>query len=102
MPRATRESPTPRVPPRLDLAGRAAAVHPFAPVEPRLHAPVGQCRLRDDLGCPAALGRNIKVEFARLLKDQGHTLGEIAAKTGIPKTSLHRYLTPEPAAQEPS
>jgi hypothetical protein len=27
-----------------------------------------------------------KVEFARLLKDQGHTRGQIAAKTGIPKT----------------
>ena len=37
-----------------------------------------------------------KVEFARLLKDQGHTLGEIAAKTSIPKTTLHRYLTPSP------
>jgi DNA invertase Pin-like site-specific DNA recombinase len=43
-----------------------------------------------------------KVEFARLLKGQGHTLGEIAAKTGIPKTSLHRYLTPGPATQETS
>jgi DNA invertase Pin-like site-specific DNA recombinase len=41
-----------------------------------------------------------KVEFARLLKGQGHTLGEIAAKTGIPKTSLHRYLTPELTTQE--
>ncbi len=32
------------------------------------------------------------IEFARLLKGQGHTLGQITAKTGIPKTSLHRYL----------
>ncbi len=40
---------------------------------------------------------------ARLLKEQGRrTLGEIAAKISIPKTSLHRYLTPEPAGQEPS
>jgi hypothetical protein len=30
-----------------------------------------------------------KIEYARLLRDQGHTLGQIAAKTGIPKTSLH-------------
>src|SRR2546430_17290455 len=36
-----------------------------------------------------------KVEYARLLKEQGRTLGEIAARTGIPKTTLHRYLTPE-------
>ena len=33
-----------------------------------------------------------KIEYARLLKAEGHTLGQIAAKTGIPKTSLHRYL----------
>ncbi|MER6831968.1 recombinase family protein [Streptosporangium sp. NPDC000563] len=38
-----------------------------------------------------------KIEYARLLKAQGHTLGQVAAKTGIPKTSLHRYLTPQPA-----
>src|ERR1035437_6646291 len=35
-----------------------------------------------------------KVEFAWLLKGQGHTLGQISPKTGIPKTSLHRYLHP--------
>jgi DNA invertase Pin-like site-specific DNA recombinase len=34
-----------------------------------------------------------KIEYARLLKAQGASLGTIAAKTGIPKTSLHRYLT---------
>jgi DNA invertase Pin-like site-specific DNA recombinase len=34
-----------------------------------------------------------KIDYARLLKAQGGTLGQIAAKTGIPKTSLHRYLT---------
>ncbi|WP_353963137.1 helix-turn-helix domain-containing protein [Streptomyces sp. NBC_01142] len=33
------------------------------------------------------------MEYARLLKQQGSSLGEIATKTGIPKTSLHRYLT---------
>jgi DNA invertase Pin-like site-specific DNA recombinase len=34
-----------------------------------------------------------KIEYARLLKQQGTSLGQIATKTGIPKTSLHRYLT---------
>ncbi|SBW23093.1 resolvase domain-containing protein [Candidatus Protofrankia californiensis] len=34
-----------------------------------------------------------KIEYARLLKEQGCSLGQIAAKTGIPKASLHRYLT---------
>jgi DNA invertase Pin-like site-specific DNA recombinase len=41
-----------------------------------------------------------KIEYARLLKAQGSSLGVIAAKTGIPKTSLHRYLTRQPAASE--
>lgn len=36
-----------------------------------------------------------KIEYARLLKQQGSSLGQIAAKTGIPKTSLHRYLGEE-------
>jgi DNA invertase Pin-like site-specific DNA recombinase len=36
---------------------------------------------------------NDKVEYARLLKAQGISLGKIAEKTGIPKTSLHRYLS---------
>ncbi|HET9655747.1 MAG TPA: recombinase family protein [Kineosporiaceae bacterium] len=34
-----------------------------------------------------------KIDYARLLKAKGESLGKIAAKTGIPKTSLHRYLT---------
>jgi DNA invertase Pin-like site-specific DNA recombinase len=33
-----------------------------------------------------------KVEYARLLQGQGASYGEISAKTGIPKASLHRYL----------
>ncbi|MGH3874793.1 MAG: recombinase family protein [Pseudonocardiaceae bacterium] len=33
-----------------------------------------------------------KIEQARRLQAQGHTLGQISAEIGIPKTSLHRYL----------
>lgn len=33
------------------------------------------------------------IDYARLLRQQGHSLGTIAEKTGIPKGSLHRYLT---------
>jgi len=33
------------------------------------------------------------IEYARLLRRDGESLGKIAAKTGIPKTSLQRYLT---------
>jgi DNA invertase Pin-like site-specific DNA recombinase len=34
-----------------------------------------------------------KIDYARLLHGQGDSYGEISAKTGIPKASLHRYLT---------
>jgi Site-specific recombinases, DNA invertase Pin homologs len=53
----------------------------------------------------AAAGRRIgrpvahsaeAIEYARLLKAQGASLGAISAKTGIPKTSLHRYLADQP------
>ncbi|WP_157255227.1 recombinase family protein [Nonomuraea typhae] len=43
------------------------------------------------IGRPVAHSSD-KIEYARLLKQQGTSLGQIAAKTGIPKTSLHRYL----------
>ncbi|MFG2863811.1 hypothetical protein [Streptomyces sioyaensis] len=32
-----------------------------------------------------------KIEYARLLKQQGSSLGENATRTGIPRTSLRRY-----------
>jgi DNA invertase Pin-like site-specific DNA recombinase len=44
------------------------------------------------IGRPIAHPAN-KIEYAQLLKAQGDSLGVIATKTGIPKTSLHRYLT---------
>ncbi len=34
-----------------------------------------------------------KIEYAKLLREQGSSLGQTAAKTCIPKASLHRYLT---------
>ena len=42
-----------------------------------------------------------KIDYARLLESQGRSLGQIAARTGIPKASLHRYLAieAEPARQ---
>jgi hypothetical protein len=42
------------------------------------------------------------VEYARLLRGQGHSYSQIAARTSIPKTSLHRYLTPAPAGEQAS
>jgi DNA invertase Pin-like site-specific DNA recombinase len=35
-----------------------------------------------------------KIEYARLLRGEGQSYGEISAKTNIPKASLYRYLTP--------
>ncbi|MDP7707371.1 recombinase family protein [Mycobacterium sp. TY815] len=42
-----------------------------------------------------------KIDYARLLREQGKSLGEIASKTGIPKTSLHRYLAPATKQHQP-
>jgi DNA invertase Pin-like site-specific DNA recombinase len=36
------------------------------------------------------------IEYARRLRGQGESYGEISAKTNIPKASLHRYLAPPP------
>lgn len=33
------------------------------------------------------------IEYARLLRQEGHSLGEIARRTGIPRSSVHRYLS---------
>jgi DNA invertase Pin-like site-specific DNA recombinase len=52
------------------------------------------------IGRPVAHAAD-KIEYARLLKQQGTSLGQIAAKTGIPKTSLHRYLA-DAASATPS
>lgn len=41
------------------------------------------------------------IEYARLLKNQGASLGHIATKTGIPKTTLHRYLHTQTPATKP-
>jgi DNA invertase Pin-like site-specific DNA recombinase len=43
-----------------------------------------------------------KIEYARLLKAGGTSLGKIAEKTGIPKSSLHRYLTDVAATESTS
>ena len=52
------------------------------------------------IGRPAAWPDD-KIDYAQLLREQGKSLGEIASKTGIPKTSLHRYLAPATKRQEP-
>jgi len=36
------------------------------------------------------------IEYARLLKGQGHSFSQITAKTGIPRGSLHRYFADAP------
>ncbi len=48
------------------------------------------------------IGRPVLVDPAKLawaahLRQSGHTIAEIVAKTGIPRTSLYRHLPPRPA-----
>src|SRR5580704_15936259 len=46
-----------------------------------------------------------KIEYARLLRGEGQSYGEISAKTNIPKASLYRYLTPshlQPTSTRPA
>ena len=50
---------------------------------------------------PRAGGPADKIEYARLLRGQGQTCGQVSAKTSIPKTSLQRYLAC-PAAARPA
>ena len=38
-----------------------------------------------------------KLAYAAHLRDSGHTMAEIVAKTGIPRSSLYRHLPPRPA-----
>ncbi|WP_405691227.1 helix-turn-helix domain-containing protein [Streptomyces sp. NBC_00057] len=68
---------------RTFTAERAAHAHAHA----RAVAEAAGRRIGRPVAHPAD-----KIENARLLKDQGAGYGEISAKTGIPKTSLHRYL----------
>lgn len=38
-----------------------------------------------------------KLDYAAHLRDTGHTIAEVVAKTGIPRSSLYRHLPPRPA-----
>ncbi len=38
-----------------------------------------------------------RLAYATHLRDDGHTIAEIVAKTGIPRTTLYRHLPPRPA-----
>jgi DNA invertase Pin-like site-specific DNA recombinase len=40
-----------------------------------------------------------KLAYAAHLRESGHTVAEIVAKTGIPRTSLYRHLPARPADQ---
>jgi DNA invertase Pin-like site-specific DNA recombinase len=40
-----------------------------------------------------------KLAYAAHLRESGHTIAEIVAKTGIPRTSLYRHLPPRPVEQ---
>ena len=48
------------------------------------------------IGRPSVVGAD-KLAYAVHLRDTGHTLAEIVAKTGITRTTLYRHLPPRPA-----
>lgn len=48
------------------------------------------------VGRPVLVDR-AKLEWAEHLRDGGLTIAEIVEKTGIPRTSLYRHLSPRPA-----
>ena len=70
---------------RTYTAERAAHARAVAS---RLGRQVGRPSLLD----PAALA------FAVQLRDRGHTMAQIVAKTGMTRSSLYRYLPPRPPA----
>jgi DNA invertase Pin-like site-specific DNA recombinase len=48
------------------------------------------------VGRPTVVTAN-QIEYARLLRDQGHTIADIVAKTGVTRSSLYRHLPPREA-----
>lgn len=47
------------------------------------------------VGRPVVVDAN-NLAWAAHLRDAGHTVAEVVAKTGIPRTSLYRHLPPRP------
>jgi hypothetical protein len=80
---------------RLDLGLRPAEMERTFTAERAAHArSVAEANGRQ-VGRPVAQPTD-KIEYARLLHGHGKSYGEVSAKTGIPKSSLHRYLTASP------
>ena len=49
------------------------------------------------IGRPSVVDAD-KLAYAAHLRDTGHTIAEIVAKTGITRTTLYRHLPPRPPA----
>jgi DNA invertase Pin-like site-specific DNA recombinase len=49
------------------------------------------------VGRPKLVGDD-QLDYARRLRDDGYSISDIVAKTGVARTSLYRYLPPRPAA----
>ena len=47
------------------------------------------------VGRPVTVDR-AQLDYAAHLRTAGHTIAEIVAKTGVPRTSLYRHLPPRP------
>ncbi len=61
------------------------------------HAQAVASRLGRQVGRPSLLDP-ATLAFAVQLRDRGHTMAQIVAKTGMTRSSLYRYLPPRPPA----
>lgn len=67
-------------------------------VERAAHARAVATAKGRQVGRPVLVDAN-KLAYAAHLRETGHTVSEIVAKTGIPRTSLYRHLPPRPVEQ---
>jgi len=61
------------------------------------HARAVASRLGRQVGRPSLLDP-ARLAVAVQLRDRGHTMAQIVAKTGMTRSSLYRYLPPRPPA----
>jgi len=80
----------------LALSGRWNGPTPLS--GPLMPVPSRPPKAGGPAGRPAVVDAD-KLAYAVHLRDTGHSIGEIVAKTGIARTSLYRHLPPRPAAQ---
>ena len=77
-----------------DLAERGVGVRTYT-LERAAHARAVATAKGRRIGRPSVVDAD-KLAYAAHLRDTGHTIAEIVAKTGITRTTLYRHLPPRP------